>query len=139
MAPQDAKSLVKSMQPALAGGKYYFATVGGQYLMNLAGYLQYIISIFREEEGITVVFSEELESIADSLSSEKISGPFALITLSVDSDLLSVGLLSAVTAALAKEKIPCNAFSGFYHDHLFVPYVQGGKALAILKKLIVTL
>lgn len=135
MASQDAKSLIKSMSPQLSGEKYYFATVDEQYLMNLAGYLQYIAAVFREKEGITFVFTEELHSIVGSLSSEKIAGPFALITLAVDSDLLSVGLLAAVTSALAREKIPCNAFSAYHHDHLLVPYDMKDKALASLKKL----
>ena len=135
MAAQDAKSLLKNMQPVLAEQKYYFATVGEQYLMNLAGYLQYIICVFREEEGITFVFSEELQSIVEPLSQKKLAGPFALITLAVESDLETVGFLAAVTAALAKEKIPCNAFSAYHHDHLLVPYGMKEKALAALKKL----
>jgi hypothetical protein len=135
MPRQDAKSLVKAMQPTFSVGKYYFATVGEQYLLNLAGYLQYMIGVFREEEGITFVFSEELCSIVEPMSGKKLTGPFAMITLHVDSDLLSVGLLAAVTAALASEKIPCNAFSAYHHDHLLVPYEMKDKAIAALKKL----
>jgi hypothetical protein len=71
----------------------------------------------------------------ESISEKEAAGPFALITLTVNSDLFEVGLLAAVTAALAKEKIPCNAISAYHHDHLLVPYEMKDKALALLKKL----
>ncbi len=135
MAQQDLRALLKSMQPGLSDGKYYFATVDESCLMNLAGYLQYVVGIFREEEGITFVFSEELQTIVESLSSKKVIGPFALITLKVNSGLLAVGFLAKITDALSKEKIPANVFSGYHHDHLLVPYGKKDAALAVLKKL----
>lgn len=135
MAPQGAKALLKNMGAEVAEGKYYFATVGESQLMAIANYLSYIVGIFREEEGLSLVFREEIKDEMASISEEEVAGPFALITLAVNSDLMAVGFLAAVSAELAKEKIPCNAFSAYHHDHLFVPYGQKEKALAILQKL----
>ena len=104
-------------------------------MMGLAGYLKCISGIFREREGITAIFSEEAQVALSLYTRTKIQGGFALITLDVISPLLSVGLLARVTEALAREKIPVNAFSGYYHDHLLVPYDKREAALSALKKL----
>lgn len=135
MAETDLKKLLKSLKPKLHEGKYYFATIPESAVMSIAGYLQYIRCVVREEDGITIVFEEALKEIVDSITHKKIQGPFAQITLNVESDLLSVGLLAKVTEALAKEKIPANSFSGYFHDTLFVPYESKEKALAALERL----
>ncbi len=135
MTSQSLHSLLVNMQPEIAKGKYYFATVGESSLMSVAGYLNYIVCIFREEEGLTLVFSEEIKEEMQSISSGKVAGPFALITLKVDSDLFAVGLLASVTGALAKEGVAVNAFSAYHHDHLLVPYEKKEAALVALKKL----
>ena len=124
--------------------------------MSVANYLSYIVGIYREEEGLTLVFSDEIKEEMESISqdvhfaserkmhqtsgvstpdAEKVLGPFALITLKVNSGLFAVGLLASVTGALAKEGIPVNAFSAYHHDHLLVPYEKKDAALAALKKL----
>lgn len=121
--------------PEIAKGKYFFASVDESQLMTVAGYLDYIIGIYREEEGLTLVFSDEIKEEMESISQEKVAGPFALITLKMNSDLFAVGLLASVTGALAKEKIAVNAFSAYHHDHLLVPYGKKDAALAVLKKL----
>ncbi len=135
MAGQDLQKLLKGANPRLSEGKHYVATVPEGQMMSLAGYLSYIAGIFREEEGLSVVFTEELLAIMESLSEKKIAGPFALITLRAESDLLAIGFLAAMTSSLAKEKIAANAFSAYYHDHLLVPYEKKDAALACLKKL----
>ena len=131
----DAKEMVKKMNPELREGKYFIASVDQSQLMTLSGYLQYIISIYREEEGLTTVFSEPLKEIVEGLTKEKIVGPFGMITLNVYSDLMGIGLLKEVTEALAKEKISVNAFSAYHHDHLFVPYDRKDDAVNALKEL----
>ncbi len=135
MAIQNLKILIQKMQPTLSKEKYYFATIDESLLPNILGYASYLLGIFREEEGITLVFSEEIKEEVGELTEEKISGPFALITLKVNSDLLAVGLLAKVTEALAKEGIAVNAFSAYFHDHLFVPYGKKKEAMGALGKL----
>ncbi len=135
MAPQDLRLLLKSLSPGLADGKYHYASVGESQLMAVANYLSYIVCICREEEGLTLVFSEEIKDEMASISQEKVAGPFALISLKANSSLFAVGFLAKITDALAREDIPANVFSGYCHDHLLVPYEKKDSALAALKKL----
>jgi hypothetical protein len=136
MAKQDEiRLLLHSLSPSLSEGRYCIGTFDEAQLMGLAGYLKYIIGIFREKEGITAVFSDEIREEMALYTSTKIAGPFAQITLGVVSPLLSVGLLSKVTESLANEGIACNVCSAFYHDHLLVPYEKREAAMAALKKL----
>jgi uncharacterized protein len=136
MAKQgDLKTLLRTLEPALEQGKYCMGTFDESQIMGIAGYLQYIAGIFREKEGITAIFSDEVRREMSLYTETKIEGPFALITLRVISPLLSVGLLAKITDALAKEGIPANAFSAYYHDHILVPYEKRDEALAALKKL----
>ncbi len=131
----DLRALLKSLSPSLAEGKCFIGTFPEAQMMGLANYLNHIICIFREKEGITAVFEEAASEPLSIYSEKKFVGPFALITLQADSPLLSVGLLARVTETLAKEKIPVNAFSAYHHDHLLVPYEKREAALSALKKL----
>lgn len=134
MAITDLNELLKNMNPNLMNGKYFMGSFDEDYLMNLSGYLDYILCVYKEEEGLSVVFSEEIMDDMKDLT-EKISGPFALITLEVNSDLMAVGFMAKVADALAKEKISCNAVSAYHHDHIFVQYERKEDAIAALKKL----
>ncbi len=86
---------------------------------------------FRETEGVTIVVER---AVAEEHDLE-----FAFLsrrlTLRVESDLESVGLTAAVTAALAKHTIAANVVSAFYHDHIFVPIDRGEEALRVLEEL----
>jgi hypothetical protein len=59
----------------------------------------------------------------------------AWITLSVNSDLQSVGLTAAFATALGNAGISCNVFAGAYHDHIFVPVDLAEKAMHELRSL----
>ncbi|MCX6770924.1 MAG: ACT domain-containing protein [Candidatus Micrarchaeota archaeon] len=136
MAGKDElKLLLRSLSPSLSEGIYCIGTFDEAQMMGLAGYLKHITCIYREDEGITAVFSSGIEEEMKLYTSAKISGPFALITLGVVSPLLSVGLLAKITGALAEKGIPVNAYSAYYHDHLLVPYDKREAALDALKKL----
>jgi uncharacterized protein len=128
----DLGKLLKRMEPSLLEGKYYFASVGENQLMAISSYLGSIVDVFREQEGLSIVFSEDVKDGIAEISNKEIIGPFALITLTVHSDLYAVGLLAKITSALAKEGISVNAFSAYYHDHLFVPYDKKEDAMAAL-------
>ncbi len=60
----------------------------------------------------------------------------AWITLTVHSSLQAVGLTAAVSRALAEAEISCNVVAAYYHDHLFVPVEDGGRAMVVLAALI---
>ncbi len=135
MAETDLKKLIRDMFPSQQYGKYWFCTVPEQNMMGLAGYLQYIVCIFREREGLSVVFMDEAKDEIMQYSEKGVQGPFALISLDVNSDLYAVGFLAEITAALAKEKIPANAISAYFHDHVLVPYEKKDAAMACLNKL----
>jgi len=130
----DLKKLLKNLQPKMAKTRYFMASVEEGELMALANYLDYIICIYREKEGLTVVFEEGIHGEMADMAG-KMAGPFALITLNVYSDLMAVGFLAKITAGLAKEKISVNAFSAYHHDHLLVPWERKEDALKALKRL----
>jgi hypothetical protein len=131
----DLEKLLNNMEPVLMDGRYYFATVDESQLLTLSGYLDGISSIFREKEGLSIVFSEDLKAVMSRLSGKAIVGPFALISLTIHSDLHAVGLMARITGALAKEGISVNAISAYYHDHLYVPYDRKEDAMAVLAEL----
>ena len=135
MENTDLRALLKNLQPVLDEKKYSIGTFDEAQLMGIANYIQYVIGIFREEEGITVIFSEEINDEMRRYTEKKLEGPFAKITMKVNSSLFAVGLLAKITECLAKENIPVNAFSAYCHDHILVPYGSGAKALAALKKI----
>jgi hypothetical protein len=128
------EDLLKNIKPELDGGKHYLSSVDESQLMSLANYLGHIRCIYREEEGLSVLFSEEIKEEMSGFS-ENQAGPFALITLRVKSDLMAVGFLAKITGALAKEGISVNAISAYHHDHLLVPYERKEDAMKVLRSL----
>jgi len=123
------------MEPRLADGLFFMASVNESQTTSIADHLEYILCIYREKEGITLVLSEEVKKDMEGLSGEPVAGPFALITLDVFSDLMSIGFLAKVTESLAEEGISVNAFSAYHHDHLLVPYDKREEAMRVLKEL----
>jgi uncharacterized protein len=82
--------------------------------------------VFREENSLTVIHP------SDATGDDQL---WAHITLKVHSSLEAVGLLAAVTRALADADIACNVVSAFFHDHLFVPWERRHQALRQLEAL----
>jgi hypothetical protein len=87
------------------------------------------LMMFREAEGTTLIVDVDEEN----LGNERML--WARITLRVQSSLTAVGMMAAVSAALAKRGIPCNPVSAFLHDHLFVPWERRDDALDALSHL----
>jgi len=131
----ELSTLLKNMDPKLSDTKYFMASVDQSQLLALSAYSSFLIDIFREEEGLSVVFSDEVLDELKELSETDPVGPFAMISLNVYSDLMAVGFLAKITDALAEQGISVNAFSAYHHDHLFVPYEKREQVLEILKKL----
>ncbi|MGN2252445.1 ACT domain-containing protein [Frateuria sp. GZRe12] len=89
------------------------------------------LMMFREDEGVTLIVDHDLEGtelVADRLL-------WAQITLGVESSLDAVGMMAAVSAALAARDISCNPVSAFLHDHVFVPWNRREDALDALAHL----
>jgi hypothetical protein len=119
--------LLQGMSPVVHSEIYVFCSFPGDALP--AGLTP--ICTFREEEGWTAILPKpQAQAFGFDFEFES-----TLITLSVHSSLAAVGFLAQVCAALAALNIPCNAVSGFYHDHLFVPTDRLGDALLALKQL----
>jgi hypothetical protein len=131
----DLGCLLAGMSPTHVPGKYYLASVDESQLMALAGYLDYVLAIFREEEGLSVVVSEDIKAEVAELSDKEPIGPFALITLGVNSDPMAVGFLAKIAAALAAKGISVNAYSAYHHDHVLVPFEKKDLAMRTLDAL----
>ncbi|WP_306851995.1 ACT domain-containing protein [Luteibacter jiangsuensis] len=87
------------------------------------------LMMFREAEGSTLIVDVD----GDDVQGDRLL--WARITLRVQSSLTAVGMMAAVSAALAKRGIPCNPVSAFLHDHIFVPWDRRDDALDALSHL----
>lgn len=83
--------------------------------------------LFREDEGTTVIVPAAHERDDAPL--------WAQITLRIHSSLEAVGMMAAISAALAAAEIPCNVVSAYFHDHLFVPWARRDDAMRVLSAL----
>lgn len=118
--------LVREMNPRLNDGKWVFCTLPVSMRPP-----ENALAVFRETEATTVVISaEDAESL--DLPPRYVA---AWITLTVFSELDAVGFLAAISRVLAEEGISCNVISAVHHDHLFVPYAEGARAVEVLQKL----
>ena len=124
----DLARLLAGMRPALDDELWVFCVVPGGGPPD--GALDPVATV-REDEGWTAVIPRGRAEAAGL----RYDGAFRRITLTVHSSLSAVGLLAAVTRALAERGIACNAVSGAYHDHLFVPVGRADDALTVLSAL----
>ena len=123
----NLKKLLQSMQPELNAGEYVFCGLDSP--TRLAEVTP--LGFFREKEGVTVI----LPRVDADQAGLTYAGSFAWLTLTVHSSLEAVGLTAAVARALAEADISCNLVAAFYHDHIFVPVADAGRALAALRSL----
>ena len=123
----ELDELLRSLEPRLNPGDYVFLSLpeGGRFEPSAA------VAFIREAEGISVV----MHAAAAAAAGFPITQTYAWISLSVHSDLQSVGLTAALSQALAARQISCNVVAGARHDHLFVPSSQAQAALAELQSL----
>jgi hypothetical protein len=119
--------LINDMEPVLNEGEYVFATV--EDIDSIPRSMT--IGEFKEKEGTTVIISKK--------NAERLGLSFdfvaAWITLNVHSALDAVGLTAAFSSELARHDMSCNVVAGYYHDHLFIDYSNGEKAVEILQKM----
>jgi uncharacterized protein len=116
----------RDLQPALAADQYVFATAD-----QLPPGADLPFAVIREDEGLTLVLTRA-EADRAGLHYGYVA---ARITLRVNSALADVGLTALVSRILAEAGISCNVIAGLAHDHLFVEWDQGTRALALLREL----
>ncbi len=125
---KDLDELLKAMKPVLVDKDFVFCTVSEEQADELKSDA---LLVFKEKEGITIIIEK---AVADK-DSIPYSAVWAMITLTVHSDLETVGFLARITAKLAEEGISVNAVSAYYHDHLFVPLDTAERSMEILSNL----
>ena len=117
--------LLRSMAPVLRDEEHGYGHVpGGQMLPP--GLVAF--ATVAEAEGLTVI------APVDALARHGIHHipGWALISLTVHSDLAAVGLTAVVATALAAGGLSANVVAGYFHDHVLVPWPRRQEAMAIL-------
>ena len=85
-------------------------------------------AVIREDQGVTLILTRADAGRA-GLDYDYVA---ARITLRVGSALTDVGRTALFSRTLADAGISCNLIAGRAHDHLFVGWEQGPRALALL-------
>jgi hypothetical protein len=117
---------MKKLNPFLNDGAYVFIKIADAEQIP-----QEFVAVFKEAEGYTVILKE------NDLSKEKYKSVFraAWITFAANTDLNDLGITAAFSKVLSENGISCNVFAPIHHDHIFVPFEQGQKALNLLKNI----
>ena len=123
----DLEQQLAALDPHLNAGAYVYVTLAEVRNLNASA----IVATMREPEGTSYV----IEAGAAAAAGIPPSPLFAWITLSVQSDLQSVGLTAEFSRALAAAQIGCNVIAGARHDHIFVPAGQANRAMSELRAL----
>ncbi len=116
------------MKPEQVKGEFVFCTLSEEIFSKTK---IVPLLVFHEKEGVTIIIKKEL---AEKMKFSH-QNSWAMITLTVHSDLAAVGFLAVITKKLAEEGISVNAVSAYYHDHLFVPYEKREVAMKALKEI----
>jgi hypothetical protein len=125
----DLKQLLAGMKPDLVEGEFAYCSVPAS---SLADYIDLKpIGLFQEREGVTLILPVETARQAGL----PVAPAMRMITLEIHSSLEAVGLTAAFATALGQEGISANVVAGYYHDHIFVPAVDAGRAMAALQAL----
>jgi uncharacterized protein len=123
----DLKQQLAGLDPRLNPGAYVFVTLPEDPHIDASA----VVATMRELEGTSMV----IEAGAAAAAGLPPSPLFAWITLSVQSDLQSVGLTAEFSRVLAAARIGCNVIAGARHDHIFVPAGQVDGAMSALRAL----
>ena len=87
------------------------------------------------EEVTFYVPEADWERAAPRFPGAQVSRGWRLLTMHAKVPWEQHGVLAALTAALAKERIPCAALCSFSTDHLLVPEAKVERALEALRAL----
>ncbi|KAM0442118.1 hypothetical protein ACHAQK_004440 [Fusarium lateritium] len=120
--------LLSTLTTTLHSTTYVFATITDPSQLPPQSETQ---MMFKESEGITLIISK------DYAESHQIDYflPCKMVTLNVTSSLEAVGFMAVIATKLAEKGIACNCVSGFYHDHVFVPFGREDETLEVLSQL----
>lgn len=121
----DLDRLLTGLDPLLRPGHYVYARASA-----IPAGVTPVVTV-AEDEGLTLVCARE-EADAAGLHYDFTA---AWITLRVHSALDAVGLTAAVARHLAESGLTCNVVAGYHHDHLFVPFEEGQRAVRLLNEL----
>src|ERR1700676_3460030 len=121
-ASDSAVASWRDLRPDLHAEPYVFAAA--QVPPGVSAF-----ALICEDEGPTLILTRA-DADRVGLAYDYVA---ARITLRVDSALADVGLTAQFSRALADAGISCNVIAGLAHDHLFVPWSQGARALALLR------
>ncbi|MCU0255110.1 MAG: flavin reductase [Vicinamibacterales bacterium] len=125
-AAPDAAALLRALSPRLVDSEVVFVGLDRPLPPDVRP-----IATFREREGDSAILDRRDADRAGLAY----GGTYRQISLDVASELDTVGLTAAVSAALARASIPCNVVAATRHDHLFVPSADANRALAVLRAL----
>ncbi len=126
-AVSDLGEIIRSIRPVLNEGVYAYLSVPSDFDHTCLP----AVGTFRETEGVTVIVDEN----EARKTGFEILFRAAWITLSVRSDLMTVGLTAAFSSALANAGISCNVIAAAFHDHIFVPVDMAEEAMKVLRQL----
>jgi hypothetical protein len=87
-----------------------------------------VVASVREPAGLSVVLLEQ-GALRIGLDASFVA---ASTTLSIVSSLSAIGFTAAFARALGEAGISSNVVAGACHDHLFVPYALGQRAMDVL-------
>ena len=123
----NLSELLNKMDPVLQEGEYVFVSVEDGLTMDFS----HVLGTFKEHEGTTLILekknADELHLNYDYIAS--------WISLTVHSSLDAVGLMAAISSALAGQSISCNVVAAYYHDHIFVESKDVQRAIKVLNGL----
>lgn len=119
--------LLAGLDPALDPLTYVFATA--PHGADLSGVEP--LMTFAEAEALTLILP------AQEAQRHGYESVFACrrITLQIHSALHAVGMIAAVSNALARAGIATNPVSAFFHDHIFVAEQDAAMAMSVLKNI----
>ena len=126
---ENLSNQLNNLQPNLLNEDYVFITLE-DYSFDFSNLLN-PIATFKEEEGLTLVISEERAKRENF----EYNSVFKCISLGAHSSRNSVGLIATISTLLSEKGISCNVFSGYFHDHLFVQKSLSKEALELLKSI----
>ena len=125
----DLGRLLRGLAPALDDVPYAFCLLPAG--REEAPFFAEARGMFREAEGVTLL----LPTDAAHRLGLSYDGEWARITLTIHSSLAAVGMMAAVSRALADAGISTNPVAAFYHDHLFVQWSKRDLAVRRIKEL----
>lgn len=124
-AVTDLQLMLRGMRPVLAPDPFGIVSVPA-----LPAGLKPFATV-AEAEGLTLV----AESAALAAAGLVAESDWALISLTLHSDLAAVGLTAALATALGDQGISANVIAGYFHDHILVQWARRDDAMAALTRL----